>query len=71
MGRSRFWSGVVSSPIVVGCGRSDPFSGFTASEAEQLRSLSPLPAVPPSPTNQYADNAAAVALGQRFFFEKI
>jgi len=70
MGRSWLWSGAVLSSIAVGCGGSDPFSGFTASEAQQLRSLSPLPAVLPSPTNQYADNAAAAALGQRFFFEK-
>src|SRR5713101_9765991 len=70
MGRSWLWSGAVLSSIAVGCGGSDPFSGFTASEAQQLRSLSPLPAVLPSPTNQYGDNAAAAALGQRFFFEK-
>src|SRR6266852_6976158 len=70
MGRSWLWSGAVLSSIAVGCGGSDPFSGFTASEAQQLRSLSPLPAVLPSPTNQYADNASAAALGQRFFFEK-
>jgi len=60
----------VLSSITIGCGQNDPFSGFTASEAQQLKSLSPLPAVPPSPTNLYADNPAAAALGQRFFFEK-
>ena len=70
MKRSCLFSGVVLSSITIGCGQSDPFSGFTASEAQQLKSLSPLPAVPPSPTNQYADNPAAGALGQRFFFEK-
>src|SRR6516225_1493756 len=70
MKRSCLFSGVVLSSITIGCGQSDPFSGFTASEAQQLKSLSPVPAVPPSPTNQYADNPAAGALGQRFFFEK-
>src|SRR5215469_8127403 len=70
MKRSCLLSGIVLSSITIGCGQNDPFSGFTASEAQQLKSLSPLPAVPPSPTNLYADNPAAAALGQRFFFEK-
>jgi cytochrome c peroxidase len=33
------------------------------------RSLSPLPDLPKDPTNKYADNAAAAALGQRLFFD--
>jgi len=32
--------------------------------------MSPLPAVPADPTNTYADNAAAAALGQKFFFDE-
>jgi cytochrome c peroxidase len=32
--------------------------------------MSPLPAVPADPTNQYADNAAAAVLGQKFFFDE-
>ena len=56
--------------VAIGCGGSDPFAGFSASEVQQLKSLSPLPAPPPSLTNQYSDNPAAAALGQRFFFEK-
>jgi cytochrome c peroxidase len=35
-----------------------------------IDALSPLPALPADPTNAYADNAAAAALGQKFFFEK-
>ncbi len=35
-----------------------------------LAGTSPLPAVPADPTNLYADNAAAAALGQRFFFDE-
>lgn len=42
---------------------------FTDQEWETIRSLSPLPAVPPDSTNQYADNPNAAALGQKFFFE--
>src|SRR5256885_14068479 len=43
---------------------------FTAPELAAIAKLSPLPAVPPDPTNAYADNAAAAALGQRLFFDK-
>jgi len=32
--------------------------------------MSPLPAVPADPTNKYADDAAAAALGQKFFFDE-
>jgi len=65
-----FGCGGVLLSIGIGCGGNDAFSGFSASEVQQLKSLSPLPAAPSSPTNQYADNPAAAALGQRFFFEK-
>lgn len=34
------------------------------------RGFSPLPALPPDPTNAYADNAAAAVLGQRLYFDK-
>ena len=36
----------------------------------ELKKLSPLPALPADPTNKYADDAAAAALGQRLFFDK-
>src|SRR5690606_35990104 len=35
-----------------------------------LRSLSPLPSVPPDPSNAYADNPQAARLGQMLFFDK-
>jgi cytochrome c peroxidase len=37
---------------------------------ERFAGTSPLPAVPADPTNMYADNAAAAALGQRLFFDE-
>jgi len=37
---------------------------------ERLKALSPLPVLPPDPTNSYAENAAAAALGQALFFDK-
>jgi cytochrome c peroxidase len=36
----------------------------------ELMKLSPLPALPADPTNKYADDSAAAALGQRLFFDK-
>ncbi|HYQ00394.1 MAG TPA: cytochrome c peroxidase [Polyangiaceae bacterium] len=36
----------------------------------QLKALSPLPALPADPTNKYADDANAAALGQALFFDK-
>jgi cytochrome c peroxidase len=40
------------------------------SDLARLRTLSPLPAPPSDPTNAYADNPAAAALGQKFFFDR-
>jgi cytochrome c peroxidase len=44
---------------------------WRASEIEELRklSLSQLEALPPDPTNRYADDPRAAALGQELFFE--
>jgi cytochrome c peroxidase len=43
---------------------------FTRAEWETIKTLSPLPATPPpEPTNRYADDPAAAALGQKLFFE--
>ena len=43
---------------------------FSPYEWEILRNLSPLPdAPPPNPTNRFADDPAAAALGQKFFFD--
>jgi cytochrome c peroxidase len=43
---------------------------FTDEEWALIVELGPLGAVPADSTNAYADNAAAAALGQKFFFEK-
>ena len=56
--------------VLCACGQEDPFSGFTAVQVQQLKSLSPLPGVPADSTNRYADNPSAAALGQRFFFDR-
>lgn len=46
----------------------DPF--FTEAEWSMIQELSPLPELPASPTNRFADNAAAAALGQKLFFDE-
>lgn len=45
---------------------------FTQAQLSLLRSLtlSSLPPLPEDPSNSYADNAAAVSLGRKFFFDK-
>jgi cytochrome c peroxidase len=48
----------------------DPNDGFTDAEIAAMKTLSPLPALPPDPTNAVADNAQAAALGQMLFFDK-
>lgn len=41
-----------------------------AEQVETILSLSPLPSIPPSPTNRYADNPHAALLGQHLFYEE-
>jgi len=42
---------------------------FSDEEIHEIRKLSPLPEIPPSPTNAVADNPAAAELGQHLFFD--
>lgn len=56
--------GAVLASLASGCGESE----FSQPELAAL-SLHALPPVPPSPTNQYADDPEAAALGQKFFFD--
>jgi cytochrome c peroxidase len=61
--------------FVDGCGNAfepergdDPY--FTASEWEKILTLSPLPDPPSDPTNRWADDAMAAALGKQLFFDE-
>jgi len=59
--------------VLLGCeSETDADEGVTFSDAEMhiIQELGPVPAVPANPTNAFADDAAAAALGQRLFFEK-
>ncbi len=42
---------------------------LTAEQTRMAREMSPMPPIPGSPTNDYADDPAAAALGQQFYFE--
>lgn len=69
----RAWLGL----ILIACGdRDEPPATqvnpdeLTADERARLRTLSPLGALPPDPTNKYADSAPARALGNALFFDR-
>jgi cytochrome c peroxidase len=44
---------------------------FTTNHWDMIRAMTPLEALPPDPTNAHADDAAAAALGQKLFSEKL
>jgi len=46
-----------------------PDAPWTGAELALIGSLSPVPALPASPTNRFADSEAAAVLGQRLFFD--
>ena len=78
--------GVLCAAALFGCDGSTVVSGaqgggpdvmdpgdaslLTAAELAALGALSPLPALPPDPTNRYADVPQAAQLGQKLFFDK-
>jgi cytochrome c peroxidase len=63
-------SAVVVALSLAGCMSDKMVDVFTDEEFEQIQKFGPLGAVPPDPTNRYADDPAAAAFGQRLFFEK-
>jgi cytochrome c peroxidase len=65
-------AGAMALACAVGCGGGGEvlYDGmFTSAEVTKLEALGPLPSLQPDTTNLYADDPAAAALGQRFFFE--
>lgn len=63
----------LSTLDLAGCdgapGRAPEASLFSKEERAVIRTLSPLPQVPPDTTNRVADNQAAAALGQMYYFD--
>jgi cytochrome c peroxidase len=66
----RILSTIAVFVISAGCMGESTVDVFTEEEFEQIKTLGPLPDVPPDPTNRYADDPAVAAFGQRLFFEK-
>ncbi len=63
-------SSLLGSVSLAGCSsESKGQDQLGSGELERLRALSPLPDVPADTTNAVADDPAARALGQRFFFD--
>lgn len=66
--------GLVAAAVAAGaCGPPEPMlvdGLFTQAEWEKVNTLSPLPAAPEVPSNKYADDPRAAALGQKLFFDK-
>ncbi|MEQ1851178.1 MAG: cytochrome c peroxidase [Chthoniobacteraceae bacterium] len=67
-----FLAVVLAAFLGSGCEREPTESAvvFTAEELREVLKLSPLPAVPPNPTNAVSGNPDAARLGQRLFFDK-
>jgi cytochrome c peroxidase len=62
---------VLAGLLLTGCSPAeDPDAPWKPQELAILHSLSPLPALPPSPGNAVADDPRAVALGHALFFDK-
>ena len=70
--------GLLGTSAFIGCksegldapAAADARVTFTSDELLQLRTMWPLPALPASPTNDYADDPWAAHLGQYLFFEE-
>jgi cytochrome c peroxidase len=71
-------AGLVLPLVVVACGKAandrpthEPLDldALTPAERAALATQSPLPAIPPDPTNRVADDPRAAALGQMLFFD--
>jgi len=57
--------------LATGCDRPSPEDALLGEkELAELHKLTPLPAVPASPTNAFADNPEAAHFGQQLFYDK-
>ena len=60
---------VIATALAVAACADDDIDGFHEGEWATISSLSPLPAPPPDPSNKFADDPGAAALGQMLFFD--
>lgn len=69
--RTSFAAAGVLTILMVGCDRrSSEEAALDDADLSEIFELSPLPAVPASPTNAFADHPEAARLGQHLFFDK-
>ncbi|HET7539487.1 MAG TPA: cytochrome c peroxidase [Polyangiaceae bacterium] len=59
-----------ATPSEAGMGGEAGAATLPWTVAPELKALSPLPALPPDPTNKYVDNSGAAIFGQQLFFDK-
>jgi cytochrome c peroxidase len=72
MSSFRYFAGLACLTVLLGCeSEAGDEQGVVFSDAEMdiIQGLSPVPDVPANPTNAFADDPAAAALGKRLFFE--
>ncbi len=66
---------IVAATVMAGCHAADKAfcsaggCAWTSAEWSRVQSLSPLPPPPADPSNRYADDPSAAALGQAFYFD--
>lgn len=72
MRRAIITGSVAAAILLSACDDGSPLvdGWFTEAEWDKLARFTPLEPPAPSPTNRYADDPAAAALGQRLWFEK-
>src|SRR5881394_3305970 len=70
------WGGALLAAAAAGCGSTvdgafcdEATCTFSADEWRWIRSLSPIPAVPADPSNQFRADPRAAALGEAFYFD--
>lgn len=62
-------TGLLLAAVLGACGADEEQGILSPEEMEIARTLSPLPPVPPDPTNRLADDPKAAILGQKLFFD--
>lgn len=66
----RTWCLVFAVVVPVLRAGADEDAWFTQEEIVRILQHSPVPPLPPDPTNRYADDPAAALLGQAFYFDE-
>jgi cytochrome c peroxidase len=68
--RSNLYSVVAATLALTGCMSDSTVDAFTSEQYDLIKQFHLVNGPPPNPTNRYADDQMAAALGQQLFFEK-